>query len=116
MIVVLLIVDLVIVSIAVGLSRDHDLTVRRMQTMEALYAAESGVNMSIREMMVNADEDLDGGIGTISDDSNDATDPTIGGAQFVVTQTVPAAGQTLLTSVGRCGEARRKMEALLEDP
>ena len=118
MVVILLIVDLMIVGIVVGLSRDHDLTVRRMQTIEAMYAAEAGVNMSIRELMNDADEDGDGTTGTISDDSNDANDPTLGNAQFVVTAAAdtPAAGQTTLTSEGRSGEARRKVEGILEDP
>jgi hypothetical protein len=118
MVVILLIVDLIIVSIVVGLSRDHDLTVRRMQTIEAMYAAEAGVNMSIRELMNDADEDGDGTTGTISDDSDDGTDPTLGNARFVVTAAAdtPVAGQTTLTSEGRSGEARRKIEGILEDP
>ncbi|MHC4787488.1 MAG: hypothetical protein ACYTE6_16140, partial [Planctomycetota bacterium] len=48
MVVFLLAIDLIIVGMVVGLSRDHDLTIRRMQTVEAMYAAEVGVNMSIR--------------------------------------------------------------------
>jgi hypothetical protein len=73
-------------------------------------------NWSIR--MNDADEDGDGGTGTISDDSDDGTDPTLGNARFVVTAAAdtPAVGQTTLTSSGRSGEARRKMEAVLEDP
>jgi hypothetical protein len=117
-IVLLLIIDLIIVGIVLGLSRDHDLTVRRMQTIEAMYAAEAGVNMSIRELMNGRDEDGDGAAGTISDDSDDGTDPTLGHARFVVTAAVdtPVAGQTTLTSVGRSGDARRKMEAVLQEP
>jgi hypothetical protein len=118
MVVILLIVDMIIVGIVVSLPRDHDLTIRRMQTIEAMYAAEAGVNMSIRELMNDADEDGDGTTGTIPDDSNDANDPTLGNAQFVVTAAAdtPAAGQTTLTSAGRSGEARRKIEGILEDP
>ena len=118
MVVILLMVDLIIVGIVVGLSRDHDLTVRRMQTIEAMYAAEAGVNMSIRELMNDADEDGDGTTGTISDDSDDANDPTLGNAWFVVTAAAdtPAVGQTTLTSEGRSGEARRKIEGVLEEP
>ena len=118
MVVILLILDLIIVGIVIGLSRDHDLTIRRMQTIEAMYAAEAGVNMSIRELMNDADEDGDGTTGTISNDSNDANDPILGNARFVVTAApdTPAAGQTTLTSVGRSGEARRKIEGVLEDP
>ncbi|MHC4101604.1 MAG: hypothetical protein ACYS15_08185 [Planctomycetota bacterium] len=119
MVVILLIIDLAIVGIVVGLSRDHDLTIRRMQTIEALYAAEAGVNMSIREMMNDADEDGDvvgpgDGIGTISHDEDDGTDPTLGNARFVVTKN-KVGNVTTLTSEGRSGEARRTMEAELQD-
>jgi hypothetical protein len=116
MIVFLIVVDLIIVGFVVSVGRDHNLTVHRMQTLEAMYAAESGVNMSIREMMYDADEDGDGTAGTISDDSDDGTDPAVGNARFVVTAAAdtPAAGQTTFTSSGRSGEALRKMESVLE--
>ncbi|MEE8458936.1 MAG: hypothetical protein V3S08_03635, partial [Phycisphaerales bacterium] len=87
MIVLMIVIDLIIVSMVVSQARDHDLTIRRMQTIESLYAAEAGMNMSIRELMIPADEDGDDdgswpfGIGTISDDSNDATDPALGNAR-----------------------------------
>jgi hypothetical protein len=116
MVVVLIIIDLIVVGMVVGLGRDHHLTVHRMQTLEAMYAAEAGMNMSIREMMYDLDEDGDGAVGTISDDSDDGTDPGVGNARFVVTAAAdtPAAGQTTLTSAGRSGEAQRKMETILE--
>jgi hypothetical protein len=116
MIVILLVVDLIVIGIVVGLGRDHNLTVYRMQTIEAIYAAEAGVNMSIREMMYDVDADGDGTAGTISDDSDDGTDPAVGNARFVVTAAAdtPAAGQTTFSSAGRCGEARRKMKTILE--
>ena len=116
MVVFLLVVDLIVVGIVVGLGRDHNLTIHRMQTLEAEYAAEAGMNMSIREKMYDVDEDGDGTIGTISDDGDDGNDPGVGNAQFIVTAAAdtPLVGQTTLTSSGRSGEARRKMEAVLE--
>jgi len=118
MVVLMVLIDLIIVGLVVSQARDHHLTVRRLQTIESLYAAEAGMNMSLRELMVPADEDLDGGIGTISDDTVDATDPTLGNARFVVTAAAdtPAVGQTTLTSEGRAGEALRRMQAVLLDP
>ncbi len=118
MIVLMVIVDLIIVGMVVSQARDHDLTVRRLQTIESLYAAEAGVNMSIRELMIPADEDGDTGIGTISDDTDDGTDPTLGNARFVVTAAAdtPVAGQTTITSEGRSGNARRRLQAVLTDP
>ncbi len=125
MVVVLLIIDLMIISMVVGGARDHDLTVRRMDTIRAFYAAEAGMNMAIRERMVGVDEDgddalnpvPDDGIGTISYDApapNDANDPGFGtpkNAQFVVTI---SADKKTLTSTGRSGDAKREMDALLE--
>ncbi len=118
MIVLMVIVDLIIVGMVVSQARDHDLSVRRLQTIESLYAAEAGVNMSIRELMIPADEDGDTGIGTISDDTDDGTDPTLGNARFVVTAAAdtPVAGQTTITSEGRSGNARRRLQAVLTDP
>ena len=124
MIVLMIIVDLIIVGMVISQARDHDLTVRRLQTIESFYAAEAGVNMSMRELSIPADEDGDNdgswplGIGTISDDTNPATDPTLGNAQFVVTAEpdTPVGGQTTITSEGRSGDARRRIQAVLIDP
>lgn len=113
MILTLVIVDLIIVGIVVGGARDHDLTVRRIETINAFYAAEAGMNMAIRELMMNVDEDGDGAIGTISDDGNAANDPAIGQAQVLVTSVV-VGSQTTLTSQGRAGEARRQIVTVVE--
>jgi hypothetical protein len=102
MIIILLLINLIIVGMVVSQARDHDLTVRRQQTVEAFYAAEAGVNMSIRELMVPGDEDGDGFTGSIADVS-------LGNANFFVSAT----GNTILTSEGRSGEARRTMTAEL---
>ena len=116
MVVVLLIVDLLIVGMVISGSREHDLTIRRMETIESFYAAEAGANMAIRELMEYLDEDLDGTVGTISDDGDSGNDPTVGNAQFHVTaaEDVPVLGQTTLTSHGRSGEARRHLDTVLK--
>ncbi len=118
MVVILVIVDLIIVGMVISGGRDHDLTVKRMDTVRAFYAAEAGMNMAIRELMENLDEDVDGMVGTVSDDDpvDDANDPVLGKAQVVVTaqDDWPVAGQTTLTSQGRSGDARREMEAILK--
>jgi len=119
MVVVLMIIDLMIISMVVGGARDHDLTVRRMDTIRAFYAAEAGMNMAIRERMLDPpnDEDNDTGgadTGSISDDADDANDPGFGtpkNTQFVVTL---SADKKTLTSTGRSGDAKREMEAFLE--
>lgn len=113
MIIVLVLLNLIIVGMVLGGARDHDLTTRRIETIQSFYAAEAGMNMAIREMMIDTDEDGDGTIGTISDDATPANDPTLGQAQVFVTLAV-AGPQTTLTSQGRAGDARRHIAAVLE--
>ena len=113
MIIALVMVNLIILSIVIGGARDHDLTIKRVETIQAFYAAEAGMNMAIREKMSNTDEDGDGAISSISDDGNAANDPTFGQAQVLVT-TSALVGPTTLTSQGRAGAARREIEATLE--
>ena len=113
MVIALVVVNLIVISIVIGGARDHDLTIHRVESIESFYAAEAGMNMAIREMMVNADEDGDGAIGTISDDATPANDPAFGQAQVLVTAAV-AGPTTTLTSQGRSGQARRNIEASLE--
>ena len=110
MLVVLILIYVIVISMVISGARDHLLTVRRMETIQAFYAAEGGMNMAIRELMINSDEDGDGGIGTISDDGNSASDPTVGSAQLVVTAST-ASSVTSLTSQGRSGSARRSAKA-----
>jgi len=116
MVAVLLTIDLIIVGLVLSAGRDHDLTIRRIETVEAAYAAEAGVNMSIRELMLTADDDGDGTVCTISDDGDNGNDPALGNAQFRVTiaADVPVAGQSTLTSQGRSGGAMRKMAAVVD--
>ena len=84
-----------------------------METIRAFYATEGGMNLAIRELMINFDDDGDGGIGTISDDGNAANDPTVGSAQLEVTAST-AGSVTTLTAEGRSGNARRFATALLD--
>ncbi len=113
-VVVLLTLNLVILGLVLNGGRDHDLTVRRLETVEAAYAAEAGVNMSIRELIGLTDDD--GTVGSISDDGDSGTDPAIGNARFIVTMSVddPVVGQTTVTSAGRSGQSFRTMTAILE--
>ena len=113
MIIVLILLNLIIVGMVIGGARDHNLTIRRIETIQSFYAAEAGMNMAIRETITVTDEDGDGTVGSISDDANDANDPTFGQAQVVVT-TVTVFPQTTLTSQGRSGNSRREIQAVME--
>lgn len=54
----------------------------------AFYAAESGIEMAMRELNASPanDFDSDGAIGTISDNGNAADDPALANMRFNVTQ------------------------------
>jgi hypothetical protein len=115
MIAVLLIVNLIILGMILSSARDHDLTMRRLETVQAFYAAEAGVNMGVREMMNSADEDGDGTVGSISDDGDDGNNPTAGSAAFLVTRT-DIVGLSTLASTGTNGIATRAAETTLVLP
>lgn len=113
MIVLLLVVGMVVTGVVIGGARDHDLTVRRLETVQAFYAAEAGMNMAMRELHEKTDADGDGTVGSISDDANDANDPAIGAARVVVVRS-DGGGVTSLISTGRQGAALREIRATLE--
>ena len=58
----------------------------------ALYAAESGIEMSVREIGLGVDFDNEGTgtMGTISNNGNSADDPAIAAKKFFVEQTSPS--------------------------
>jgi Tfp pilus assembly protein PilX len=112
MITLLIVVNLIIVGLVLGGSRDQDLTIRRVETVQAFYAAEGGMNMAVRELATNTDDDGDGAVGSISDDSDTGTDPALSGAALYVTMDA-AGGETTLRAFGRSGLANRKIEAAL---
>ncbi len=114
-VVLMLILDLIVVGIVISGARGHDLTVRRMDTIRAFYAAEAGANMSIRELRVEDNEDGDTAEGAISFEAayDPNNDPTFGPAKVYVSIDV-VGSQTTLTSEGRSGEALRRVEAVLD--
>lgn len=112
-IIVMIVIDLIVVGVVLSGSRGHDLAIRRVETVQAFYAAESGLNMAVREVLLDLDEDGDCGVGTISHDGNNGNDPSLGFATVVVTA-VPVGQQTTLRSFGRSGAARRESVAVIE--
>lgn len=111
-VIVLVIVQLAVVGAVVCGGHDQGLTARRLDSARALYAAEAGANMAMRELMLNADEDGDGVVGSVSDDDDDSSDPALGLARFVVTKS-EGGGVTTIVSTGRSGAARRSIQVVL---
>jgi hypothetical protein len=112
-IVILVIVDLIVVGVVLSESRGHEVTVQRLETVRAYYAAEAGVHMAMRELMFQENHDDDCAVGTISNDGIDGNDPALGTASFMVTA-IPSGSQYAIRSYGRSGDARREMTAVVD--
>lgn len=113
MVAALMLINTMIIAMVLGGARQQDLMVRRLETIRAFYAAEAGINLAIREVMLNTDEDGDGGIGTISDDLDDGNNPTLTAATLLVTSEIQGSEQVIVAQ-GTSGQARRTIEAALE--
>jgi hypothetical protein len=114
MVLALILLQLGIVAMVVAGARRHDLAGARINSMRSFYAAEGGVNMGVRELMNNMDEDGDGTIGAVSDDGNSANNPGAGQATtFVVSKSV-SGSQTILRSVATANSTVRFIEVVIE--
>lgn len=112
-IVLLLILEIAVASLLMSGASEQSVAVDRLETVRANYAAESGMALALRELMLNADEDGDGGIGSISDDDNDSNDPALGAARLRVTVSREG-GLITITSAGRCGRAERIVQMIVQ--
>jgi len=113
MMVMMLLVDLIIIGVVLGGARDHELTARRLDSVQAFYAAEAGMNMAVREVVRYSDEDGDGTAGSISDDGQDWNNPALSAAQVFVEADVKTS-HIRMKSTGNKGHAKRKIQAVLE--
>ncbi len=105
--VALVVLSLVVAAAVTGGARDQQLTRVRVQGARAQAAADSAAAMAVKEMMDGADLDGDGVIGTISNDSNTATDPTINsGTRMWATSSV-SGSVTTITARGQNADAAR---------
>lgn len=75
----------------------------------AFYAAESGIEMAIREVNQGSDIDSDGTIGSISNNGNAADDPTLASGSFNVSVT-----GKIYTATGTWLTYKRTLEATTE--
>jgi len=112
-IVLLLILEIAVASLLMSGVSEQGVAVDRFETIRANYAAESGMALALRELMLNADEDGDGGIGSISDEGNDSNDPALGAARLRVTVSHEG-GLITITSAGRCGRAERIVQMIVQ--
>ena len=101
----LIALQLAVVGVVYLGARDQEVLVLRLQSSRAKYAADSGMNMALKELYDNVDLDGDGGIGTISNNGNAGNDPTISNAQVTVVPVAASTGQKFSVQ-GRSGTSR----------
>ena len=89
-----------------------DGTINQWQSLQALYAAEAGLEMAMQELAQSEDIDTDGTIGGISDDGNAGNDPAVGLGSVDVSYTEGAS--PILTATGRAGQAERVVQVTLQ--
>lgn len=111
-IIVLVLVQIAVVTVVLAGARDQDMTVKRLESIRAFYAAEAGMNMAIREVRENDDEDGDGGVGTISNDGNAGNNPSFGSATVEV-NTANVNGEVEFYAVGAAGLATRQITSVM---
>ena len=112
-VVLLVVVNLIVFGLVIGGMRESELVANRIDTVRAFYASEAGVSLAVREIVTNTDEDGDGGIGTISNDSDESNNPAIGQSTLVVTST-EVDGTTIYKSAATSGTAVRTIAITVE--
>lgn len=114
-VIVLVFLQLILVGFVIGGTRDQDTTIQRLDTTRAFYAAESAMNMAVRELVSYADDDNDGQAGGISNNSDAADDPQVATGVAAFAARSETAGSTTLTADGRSGSCKRRIVATIVD-
>jgi len=110
----LVLLQLAVVAFVVSGGHAQNLTVYRIESARAFYAAEAGINMGVREMMNAQDEDGDGTIGSISNDGDGANNPVVGqGTSLLVAKSVNGS-TTTLQATAVAGDTARTIEVDVE--
>lgn len=100
----LVMLQLLVVALTLGGARDHDLTVRRVESARALYAAEGVMNMALREVCLSMDEDGDGVVGGIAS-GTPGSPMGIGGSADGSVVVGTEGGGTVCVARGHSGES-----------
>ncbi len=102
----LTILQVCVLAGAITGTRDQEIVTLRVDTARALYAAEGGMNLAIREVMNGTDADGDGTVGSI------ATRTLTGGVSLSVTSAT-VSGNQQLTSRGTLRSSNRAVQATI---
>ena len=94
----------------VGASQDA--TIQQWRALQAMYAAEGGIEMAMQEIAQSEDLDSDGSVGGISDDGNTGNNPSVGMGTVEVNYSEGASD--VITATGRTGQAERVVQITLQ--
>jgi hypothetical protein len=100
-----------VVCVAVAGTRQGSLSPVRNDDASVREALAAGVSLALREIELDEDTDGDGGVGAISHDGNDANNPAIAGASFLVERD----GDEITCTASR-GSVTRSVTLTIIDP
>jgi hypothetical protein len=103
----LALMGLAIMAAVMSGSRDQSLSVSRVQGDRARLAAEAAARLAVTELLSGSDADGDGGIGTLSNDNNSATDTTINSGTRLWATRSDSGGVITITARGQNADAVR---------
>lgn len=110
MVIVMAVIGLIVTGLVLSGSRDQDLTVRRLESARAFYAGEAAANMAVKEIVDGVDYDGDGHVGGVSDDSSNATDPTINSSTRLNTAVTASSGVSTCSARGTISGTTQKLQ------
>jgi hypothetical protein len=108
----LIIAGIAVVGLTIAGNSDQSLTLYRLEAGKTEMACEAGMQMALREIYSNNDDDGDGVIGGISDDSNAATGISVNGILVSVHRSTSGVTTTLTASAAGTYTARKKQVTL----
>jgi len=108
LVVLLSLLMIVVATMVMAGARDQDLSVQRISTARAFYAAEAAVTLGLREMATDSDLDGDGVIGSVSDDGIATNGPVLNGVRLSASA-VGAGGSRTIDALGLSGDAGRRV-------
>ncbi len=111
LVIALIVLSLLITTTLILGAQDQSLMLLRLQGQRTQFAADSAAAMASKEIFDNVDRDGDGGIGTISNDGNTGTDPTLNGTRLWATAST-SGGSTTITARGQNNEGKRAAQVV----
>lgn len=111
-VVLLVVLQLVAIAMVSGGAREQAAKSLRLEGLRATYGADGALAMAAREVVLNTDEDGDGGVGSVSAGGSWANDPALGPARMHATAVVNGS-TTTVTAESEAGAAQRRLSLLV---